>query len=72
MADESVSGQAQPKKLRIASHDEERYQAKMTLKAEIIVASANRLWGTFACLPPCLLFPTSQESDVLSSKRAVA
>ena len=59
---ESLTPQAQPKKLKIGPDEEDRYQRKMTLKAEIIIASANRLWGT-SChvlsrlVMPCYLFP---------------
>ncbi|KAI9876486.1 MAG: hypothetical protein M1830_006397 [Pleopsidium flavum] len=35
---------AQPKKSKIQGDEEEKYQLKMMVKAEIIVASANRLW----------------------------
>ncbi|TGO51404.1 hypothetical protein BCON_0162g00270 [Botryotinia convoluta] len=35
---------AQPKKLRLASDDEEKYHAKLFAKATKIVESANRIW----------------------------
>ena len=35
---------AQPKKLRLDDGEEAKYHQKLLLKAEIIVASANRLW----------------------------
>ncbi|TGO27917.1 hypothetical protein BPAE_0035g00610 [Botrytis paeoniae] len=35
---------AQPKKLRLASDDEEKYHAKLLAKATKIVESANRIW----------------------------
>ena len=35
---------AQPKKLRLDAQDEAKYHQKLLLKAEIIVAAADRLW----------------------------
>ena len=35
---------AQPKKLRFGDEEEEKYQQKLLLKAEIIIRAANRLW----------------------------
>jgi len=35
---------AQPKKLRLGDEEEAKYHQKLLLKAEIIVAAANRLW----------------------------
>ncbi|GAW25255.1 putative DNA polymerase theta subunit [Rosellinia necatrix] len=36
--------QAQPTKLRLKSKDEEKYEEKLLIKAQIITDSANRLW----------------------------
>ncbi len=44
--------QAQPKKARLNEGDEARYQQKLLLKAEIIINSANRIWGVYFDLPP--------------------
>ena len=40
--------QAQPKRFRLDGDQEAKYHQKIMLKAEIIVAAANRLWGTFS------------------------
>ncbi|KAI9825783.1 MAG: hypothetical protein M1826_006885 [Phylliscum demangeonii] len=37
--------QAQPRKLRLRAEEEEKYRAKIVLKAEIIVKSAERVWS---------------------------
>ncbi|KAL8945990.1 MAG: hypothetical protein Q9222_007556, partial [Ikaeria aurantiellina] len=37
---------AQPKRYNIGKAEDERYQQKLLLRAEIIVEAANRLWGT--------------------------
>lgn len=39
--------QAQPGKTRIFGDDEEKFRQKVMMKAEIIVSSANRLWGAY-------------------------
>lgn len=36
--------QAQPKKLRLGPEDDEKYQKKLAMKAEVIVKSAGRMW----------------------------
>jgi len=37
-------GQAQPNKIRLEHHDEQKYEAKLWAKARVITESANRLW----------------------------
>jgi hypothetical protein len=38
--------QAQPNKIRLKGHESVRYEEKLLAKANVILASANKLWQT--------------------------
>lgn len=40
-----ITKQAQPTKIRLKGHDNEKYQEKLLAKANVISSAANRLWG---------------------------
>jgi hypothetical protein len=42
-----LNHQAQPNKLRIKGKADEKYEEKLLAKANVISASANRLWRKF-------------------------
>lgn len=53
-----IQAQAQPKRYNVAKSEDERYQQKILLRAEIIVESANRLWSELhylTCRSWCVL-----------------
>ncbi|KAL8762062.1 MAG: hypothetical protein Q9184_001870 [Pyrenodesmia sp. 2 TL-2023] len=47
-----IQAQAQPKRYNVAKAEDERYQQKILLRAEIIVESANRLWSGLLKMVP--------------------
>jgi DNA polymerase theta len=66
-----IVGQAQPNKIRLKDHESVRYEEKLLAKANVILASANKLWRKLSshykqALAHCLiqLAETQLQADV--------
>lgn len=56
----SLNNKAQPNKLRIKGKADEKYEEKLLAKANVISASANRLWRKFGVSFLSRYWPTTR------------